>query len=88
MQSNKISQLNSNPFRSKIVTKQLVEFTVLVPCITSASNDQGLRGKSKQKLEYYWENFGGFLLQRKTTEHVTANQASYLFLYEGSILSF
>lgn len=88
MQSNKISQLNSNTFRPKIITKQLTDFTVLVPSITFASNHHGLRGKSKQKLEYYWENVGGFLLKGKTTESMTANQASDLFLHEGSSLSF
>lgn len=34
-----------------------MEFTVLVLCITSRRNDQGLRGKSKQEPEYYLENF-------------------------------
>lgn len=54
MQSN--SQLSSSPFRSKIITKQLAEFIVLILCVISRGNDQSLRGKSKQELEYYWEN--------------------------------
>lgn len=43
MQSNKISQLNVCPFKSKIVIKQL-EFTVLILCSTRTGSDQGGRG--------------------------------------------
>lgn len=50
-----ISQLNSSPFRSKIIAKQL-EFTVLVLCISNRGSDQCLGGKLKQEPEYCWEN--------------------------------
>lgn len=83
MRSNKIStQLNSSCFRSKFITEPLEEFTVLLLCITSRGNGQGLRGNSKQELDYYGKTLR-ILLQRMTTESMTADQASEPFLHEG-----
>lgn len=69
MQSHKINNLNSSPFRSKIITKQL-EFTVLLLCIPSRGSDQCLRGKLKQEPEYCWENLTeDFIPEEDTRKH-------------------
>lgn len=69
MQSNKISQLNSCPFKSKITVKQL-EFTVLVLCSARTGSDQYLGAKLKQGLEYCWENvIEGFTLGEDSRKH-------------------
>lgn len=77
MQNNKISQLNSHSFRSKIVTKQL-EFTVLILCRTRRGSNQCLRGKLKQELEYCWENvIEDFSPEEDTRKHGQLLSHSY-----------
>lgn len=79
VQSNKISQLNLSPSRSRIITKQLMEFTVFVFFITSRGNDQGLRGNQGTTGNTWLK----ILFQRRTTESMTAHQACDPFLHKG-----